>query len=119
MRINITARHFKLSDELRDFTEKELHRLKKYYDQIIDAEVILEWQKIHRTAEIKMSVYGTMLTAQAQAEEMHKAVNSAIDKMERQLIKYKDKLRNFDHEKTAGETITSEIEDNEARTKEY
>ena len=119
MRINITARHFKLRDELRTFTEKEIQRLQKYYDQIIDADVILEWQKIHRTAEIKMSVYGTVLTAQAQADEMHKAISHAIEKLERQLIKYKDKLRDFDHEKSAGEIATPVTEENEAYSEEF
>lgn len=112
MRINITARHFKLKEELRTFTEKEIQRLQKYYDQIIDADVVLEWQKINRTAEIKMSVYGTVLTAQAQADEMHKAIGSAINKMERQLKKYKAKLRDFEHEKVTDEMTTSPIDQN-------
>lgn len=118
MRINITARHFKLKDELKQFTEKEIQRLQKYYDQIIDAEVVLEWQKIHRRAEIKMTVYGTVLTAQYRADEMHKAINGAIEKMERQLKKYKEKLQGFDHEKVTGEMTPSLVESEEDRSKE-
>jgi len=119
MRINITARHFKMRDELRTYTEKEIQRLQKYYDQVIDADVILEWQKIHRIAEIKMSVYGTVLTAQAQADEMHKAINNAIEKLERQLKKYKDKLRDFNHEKPAGKVAAPVSEENGAYSEEF
>ena len=108
-----------MRDELRTYTEKEIQRLQKYYDQIIDADVILEWQKIHRTAEIKMSVYGTILTAQGKADEMHKAINHAIEKLERQLIKYKDKLRDFSHEKTTGEMAAPVIEKNKAYSEEF
>jgi ribosomal subunit interface protein len=99
MRFNITARHFKLSDELKEFTQSETYRLKKYYDGIIDTEVILGWEKKMRSAEIKIAVFGTTLTAKEQSEDMKLAVRQAVDKLERQLIKYKDKLRGFDREK--------------------
>jgi putative sigma-54 modulation protein len=101
MRFNITARHFKLSDELKAFTQEEASRLAKYYDGILDIEVILGWEKKNRTAEIKIAVYGTVLTATESSEDMQASVRAAVDKMERQLIKYKDKLRGFEHEKTA------------------
>ncbi len=96
MRINITARRFKLSKTLRQFSEEEVYRLKKYYDGILDAEIILSWEKHDRIAEVKMSVYGTLLTAQGRSEDMKKSIYEAIEKMERQLVKYKDKLRGFE-----------------------
>ncbi len=101
MRFNITARHFKLSEELKAFTQEEASRLAKYYDGILDIEVILGWEKKNRTAEIKIAVYGTVLTASESSEDMQGSVRVAVDRMERQLIKYKDKLRGFEHEKTA------------------
>ncbi len=99
MRINITARHFKLSDPLKEFIEKEVRRLKKYYNGIIDAEVIVDAEKKFRLIEIKINVYGTILTAHESAEEIQVGVREAVDKLERQLIKYKEKLRGFEHEK--------------------
>lgn len=99
MRINITARHLKLSDPLKEFIEKEVYRLKKYYDGIIDAEVIVDAEKKFRMIEIKINVYGTTLTAHQSAEEIQTGVREAVDKLERQLIKYKDKLRGFEREK--------------------
>lgn len=113
MRINITARHFKLKDDLRTYTENEVQQLTKYFDNIIDLDVILEWQKFHRTAELKTNVFGNMLTAHAEADEMHKAINSAVEKMERQLIKYKEKLRKFDHEKPVPQPVEAGDDDME------
>lgn len=101
MRFNITARHFKLSEELKAFTQEEASRLAKYYDGILDIEVILGWEKKNRTAEIKIAVYGTVLTASESSEDMQGSVRVAVDRMERQLIKYKDKLRGFEHEKAS------------------
>jgi putative sigma-54 modulation protein len=107
MRLNITARRFKLSEELKEFTQEEAYRLKKYYDGIVDVEVILGWEKKLRTAEIKIAVYGTLLTANEKAEDMKAAVRAAVDKIERQLIKYKDKLRGFEREKASADEPVS------------
>lgn len=113
MRINITARHFKLTQELREFVLKEVTRLKKYYKPIIDTEVILSWEKQDRLAEINIAVYGTILTAHERSEDMRKSVDLAVTKLERQVKRYKDRLRSFEHEKIIPET---NHEDREAVT---
>jgi putative sigma-54 modulation protein len=73
--------------------------------------VILGWEKKVRVAEIKIAVYGTVLTATERSEDMKTAVRESVDKLERQLVKYKDKLRGFDHEramKAAGSVSSPE-----------
>ena len=99
MRINITARHFKLNDDLREYVENEVVRFKKYYEPIIDVDVILGWEKQDRIAEINSTVYGTVLTAHERSGDMRKSIDRAVDKLERQLKKYKERLRSFEHEK--------------------
>ena len=108
MRINITARHFKLSEMLKTHAESEVRRLKKYYDGIIDTEIILGWEKKNRIAEIAISVYGTKLTAHERSEDMVKSINLAVDKLERQLIKYKDRRKSFEHETIGKSPVESE-----------
>jgi len=103
MRINITARRFKLSEKLREFTEKEVLRLSKFYDGIIGIEVILSWEKKDRLAEINVSVFGSTLSALERSQDMFKAVTGAVEKMERQLVKYKERLHGFNHEKPVAE----------------
>lgn len=105
MRINITARRFKLTEDLKHDTEKEVRRLKKYYEPIIDVDVILSWEKKDRIAEINISVFSTILTARERSEDMRKSIVKAVDKLERQLKKYKDKIRGFDHEKLNAEQM--------------
>lgn len=111
MRINITARHFKLSESLKSYIEKEVFRLKKYYESIIDTEIILSWEKKDRIAEINISVYGTVLTAHERSGDMRKSVDGAVDKLERRLKKYKDKIRGFGHEKISGEQFITKNEE--------
>lgn len=105
MRITITARRFKLPENLKNFTQREVMRLEKFYDGIIDTEVILSWEKFYRLAEINLRVYGATLTSQEREDNMRKAIKKAIAKMERRLVKYKDKMHDFDHEKNIPEPI--------------
>jgi putative sigma-54 modulation protein len=110
MRTKITARHFKLTEELKTFVEDEVFRLKKYYAGIIDTEVILSWEKFHRLAEIHVTVFGDRLKAEERSEEMKKSVTLAVDKLERQVIKYKERLHHFEHQKTQGQIIVDETD---------
>ena len=98
MRINITARHFKLNNELKQYAEREVFRLKKYYEPIIECDIILGWQKNLRNAEINIAVYGTTLTAQEESDDMKKSIDKAVDKLERQIKKYKGRRKGFDHD---------------------
>ena len=108
MRITITARRFKLPENIKNYVQKEIMRIEKYFDGIIDCEVILSWEKFYRMAEIKIKVMGNTLTAQERTDDMKKSVKAAVEKMERQVIKYKDKLHNFEHEKPAEEPVAVE-----------
>jgi len=98
MRVNITARHFKLNEDLKDFTENEVERFQKYYDNILDVEVILAWEKKDRLAEINIKVDGKLLSAHDRSEEMKKSIVLVIEKLERQLDKHKSRKRGFTHE---------------------
>ena len=94
MRINLSARHFKASKNLKDFTQDEVMRLKKYYDGIIDCEVVLDKQKENRSCELAVKVYGSTLVASETTDDHYKSIVRAVDKVEQQLRRYKDKLKN-------------------------
>lgn len=112
MRLGITARKFKLTEELRAFVEDEVSRFNKYYDGIIDVDVILGWEKNDRLAEMKVMVFNKTLTATEKTEDMKKSITLVADKIERQIIKYKSRLKKFDHEKiTVEPEIAVEDED--------
>jgi len=103
MRISLTARHYKASEKLKDFAHAEVRRLKKYYDGIIDCEIILDYEKPSKSlqiAEIAIKVYGQRLVAREKTEDIYKSIRQAVDKLERQVKKYKEKLRGHKHEKT-------------------
>ncbi len=105
MRITFTARHFKPSENLKEHAENEVRRLKKYYDGILDAEVILDYIKQEQVAEIIIKVYGNKIPVVVKSEDMYKSITLAVDTLERNILKYKEKIRHFDNER-----ITENIE---------
>jgi putative sigma-54 modulation protein len=113
MRINFTARHFKASDRLKEYAEKKVQRLKKYYDGIIDCEIILDYEKLNQIAEIAIKVYSQRLVAIEKSEDIYKSIDLAVDKLERQVKKFKEKLREHSNEKAATIAIPDETENEE------
>lgn len=99
MRINFTTRHFKSSDNVRDYAEKKVQRLSRYYDRIIDCEIVLDREKLNYVAEMFVKVYSQKLVAQERSEDIYKSIDLAVDKLERQLKKFKGKLNAHGNQK--------------------
>ena len=98
MKVKFTARHFKAHDTLKDHAQAAIEGLTKYYDGILNAEVTLSFEKIQnsiKVAEIILGVNGKTLSATAKSEEFEKSIELAVEKVEAQLKKYKDKIRDI------------------------
>lgn len=110
MRISFTARHYKAPDRLKSYAEKKVRRLKKYYDGIIECEIVLDFEKQTQIAEISIKVYGQKLVVVEKTEDIYKSIDRAVDKLERRVKKYKQKLRSHNHEKVTDSPPSSSIE---------
>ena len=95
MQITVTFRHMESSDAVRSYAEEKLSRVKKYIDEPIDAQVVLSVQKkINHRAEVTMVAKGLTMKSVESREDMYAAIDLMVDKIERQLKRYKDKLKN-------------------------
>lgn len=95
MRTKFTARHFRSHPSLKEYALDALKKLEKFYDGIISAEVILSYEKTRdsvKVAEINISVHSKMLHAMEHSDDFIKSIDQAVEKLERQLVKYKTKL---------------------------
>ena len=97
MRIRMTSRHQKLVPKLKEYVEEKLDRLDRYYDRIIDCEVIMDKEKMYETVEVNIKVYGSRLNVKAKDADITKAVDNCMDKLEAQLKKFKSKLKKRTH----------------------
>jgi putative sigma-54 modulation protein len=93
MRTSISARHFKVTDELKDYAQREVQRLTRYFDGIVDCNIELSFQRQNKTSEVALTVHGNLLKASETSEDFRKSIALSVDKLEHQLKKYKGKLR--------------------------
>lgn len=94
MNISITSRKFKAREVLKEFIKEEVTSLERFYDRILSADVILSYQNSRdsiKIAEIIIQVPGQTLKATESTDDYKKSVNSAIEKLSRQLTKLKTK----------------------------
>ena len=94
MNIQITSRKFKAKDSLKDFIKEELTNLNKFAENILEANVILSFthpKESIKTAEINLSIPGSVLNVSESSDDFAKSVSLAINKLERQLKKHKTK----------------------------
>jgi putative sigma-54 modulation protein len=93
MNIQITARHAKASSSLQENITEELQKLEKYSDKITSCHVILDTERDEKTIEIVIALLGQTVKAEAKADNIGKAVDSALQKIERQLKKFNEKMK--------------------------
>ncbi|PLX90410.1 MAG: ribosomal subunit interface protein [Desulfuromonas sp.] len=93
MQIAVTFRHMESSDPVRSYVEEKLARVKKYIEEPIDAQVVLSVQKIVHRAEVTMVAKGLTMKSVEETSDMYAAIDLMVDKIERQLKRYKEKLK--------------------------
>ncbi len=89
----ISARHFDLTDEMKEKAESELDALTRYFENIISAEFVLDMEKHRRIAELNVKVYNQTLTGKGDTDDIYNSMSQAVDKVKTQLKKYKGKLK--------------------------
>ncbi len=94
MQIAATFRHMEVSAPVRDYLEEKLSRVKKYIDEPIDAQAVLSVEKkIRHCAEVTLVAKGVTIKGTETTSDMYAAIDAVVDKIERQLKRYKDRLK--------------------------
>lgn len=93
MQLTITGHHLEITTALKAYVENKLERLQRHFDQITTTHVTLTVEKMVQRAEATIHIAGGDLFAQAESEDMYAAIDALADKLDRQLIKHKQKHR--------------------------
>lgn len=115
MKVSITHRHMPMTDLMRQYAEERATRLEKYFDRVLKLEVILGHEKERHIAElIATTHHGEKLVAHAVKDDMCAALDIATDKLERQIVKMKEKVRGARAKRARGRAkggvATAEVE---------
>ncbi len=98
MNVQLSAQHIEITEAIRDVIEEKMARLRNHFDNMVDVHVNLKVEKLNHTAEATIHVRGHTLFAVAVAEDMYAAIDALVGKLNRQIIKHKEKLKSH-HEK--------------------
>lgn len=93
MKITISGQNIELTDALRNYGTEKLERLKNHVDSITTAHLILKVDSFRHIAEAELHVPGKQLFAKAEENDMYAAIDVLVDKLNRQLKDYKEKLQ--------------------------
>lgn len=104
MQITITARHFHLTNAIRDHVYDSAVKLEKYFDNIINAHFILSFENNQNKVELIMHVPKHNLKSETIQKDMYLAIDMSVDKMEQQIKKMKEKWTDYHHKKSVKET---------------
>lgn len=93
MQINFTGHRLDITPALRDYTISRFDKLQRHFDKITSIHVTFDVEKLRQIAEATLHVSKAELHASSEAEDMYAAIDSLADKLDRQLIKHKEKLK--------------------------
>ena len=93
MNLNITFRHVDPSETTKSYATEKIGRLKRYFDGLVEGNVVLSQEKIRHLAEVTLQANGVRLVAKDETVDFHSAIDNVVDKLERQLKRYKEKLK--------------------------
>ncbi len=92
MQINLTGHHIEITESLRDYVQTKFSKLERHFDQIHNVHVVLNVEKLQQKAEARVHLRGAEVFAVSEHADMYTAIDSLIDKLDRQVIKHKEKL---------------------------
>jgi putative sigma-54 modulation protein len=94
IKVSVTFRHTQPTAALKQYVEQKIHRIGKYFSRPLDAHVILAVDsKECQVAEVELHMHGTLIHGKERHEDLYAAIDLAIDKIQRQIKKQKEKTK--------------------------
>lgn len=94
MQINVSGHHVDVTPAIKNYVNTKLDRLNRHHDRITSTQVTLSVDKLVQKAEASVHVSGRDFFADSESENLYAAIDVLADKLDRQLIKHKEKIRN-------------------------
>lgn len=92
MQLSISGHHIDVTDSLKDYVTGKLTKLERHYDHITNVHVVLSVEKLVQKAEATLHISGAELFADAHSEDLYAAIDALVDKLDRQVLKHKERV---------------------------
>src|SRR5690242_17326018 len=94
MNLQLTGHHIEITPAIRDYVVAKLDRINRHFERVIEATVVLSVDKLQHGAEATLHVRGKDLHAKCIDADLYAAIDALADKLDRQVVKYKEQLKN-------------------------
>lgn len=93
MNLQLTGRHVEITPAIRDYVVSKLTRIERHFDHVIDVNVIMTVEKLDQRIEANVHLSGKDIHVQAHDEDMYAAIDGLIDKLDRQVLRHKERFQ--------------------------
>ena len=102
MNLTISGHHLEVTPAIREYVQSKLERVKRHFDHVIDTHVFLAIDNLtekekRQKAEINLQVSGKILHVASAAQDLYAAIDTLMDRLDRQVLKHKSMLQNHSH----------------------
>jgi len=97
MQLNITGHHIELTESMRNYLTGKLNKIERHFDHVTNVHAILTVEKAGHKAEATLHISGNEVFAEATSDDMYASIDALIDKLDRQVVKHKEKIQNHRH----------------------
>jgi putative sigma-54 modulation protein len=111
MNLNLTGHRLEITPAIRDYVVAKLDRVTRHFDHVIDVNVVMSVDKLRHKVEVNLHTRGKDIHVEAIEPDMYAAIDALIDKLDRQVLKHKEKRAGHRHE---GEAIKRDVAESEA-----
>jgi putative sigma-54 modulation protein len=92
MQLSVKGRNLEITDALRQYAEEKLGRLRKYFEHIVTAAVVLSVEKHRHIAEVTLRVRELTIRAEESTPDLYSSIDLVAEKLERQILRYKERI---------------------------
>ena len=101
MNLNLTGHHLDITPAIRDYVMAKLDRVTRHFDDVIDVNVVMSVEKLRHKVEVNLHARGKDIHVEAIEPDMYAAIDALADKLDRQVLKHKEKRELHRHEGAA------------------
>jgi putative sigma-54 modulation protein len=98
MNLTVSGHHVEITSSIREYVIGKMQRISRHFDHVIDVDVILTVEKLKQKAEVNVHMSGKDIYCECDDGNMYAAIDVLVDKLDRQILKHKRKLRAHPHD---------------------
>ena len=95
MNLHLSGHHLEITPAMREYITAKLDRITRHFDHVIDITVLLSVEKLEQKIEANVHLSGKDIFVESCNSDMYAAIDTLVDKLDRQIIKHKEK--SFEH----------------------